>query len=213
MSDAASDPGEKSRERFPAYRNRGAQKWHQETETTFLHVDEGPHPIDTEDGVCMVSVTPCWVAQTPVTILQFKSYLSAIGKPFPPGPWPDDSDAPMTRVSYDDAKAYCAWSGTRLVTEDEWQVAMQHRGIEVEPGVLGFSITESTQGAIHRLGVNAENAWEWTSTPFDEDDSECLTVVNPAGPEFRLGGGTAYSAENLGFRVAIDVVDSPEKKA
>ncbi|MCP5645261.1 formylglycine-generating enzyme family protein, partial [Klebsiella pneumoniae] len=34
-------------------------------------------------------------------------------------------DAPVTYVDLDDARAYCAWRGGRLPTEDEWQLAGQ----------------------------------------------------------------------------------------
>ena len=32
-------------------------------------------------------------------------------------------DAPVTHVELADARAYAAWAGMRLPTEDEWQVA------------------------------------------------------------------------------------------
>ena len=41
-------------------------------------------------------------------------------------------DSPVTHVELDDARAYAAWAGFRLPTEDEWQVA-------AEAGILGFS--------------------------------------------------------------------------
>jgi sulfatase modifying factor 1 len=61
----------------------------------------------------------------------------------------DRPDHPVVHVSWHDASAYCAWSGTRLPTEVEWEVAARG-GLVGQPFPWG---DELEPGGVHRMNV------------------------------------------------------------
>jgi sulfatase modifying factor 1 len=108
----------------------------------------------------------------------------------------DRLDHPVVHVSWNDAKAFCAWSGTRLPHEAEWEMAArggleQARfpwGDELEPGgrhamnVWQGNFPQQNTGDDGWLGTcpvdayepngigmlnNSGNVWEWCADRFD----------------------------------------------
>jgi formylglycine-generating enzyme required for sulfatase activity len=107
----------------------------------------------------------------------------------------DRLDHPVVHVSWNDAKAYCAWSGTRLPTEAEWEFAARG-GLEhclfpwgnelmpggehrcniwqghfpvvntVEDGYLGTAPVNAYAPNGYGLHNMAGNVWEWCEDSF-----------------------------------------------
>ncbi|MGC4759298.1 SUMF1/EgtB/PvdO family nonheme iron enzyme [Micromonospora trifolii] len=147
------------------------------------------------------------IAVHEVTHGEYAEFLRATGyvpvrpERFTAGSGP--ADAPVTGVELADARAYAAWAGLRLPTEDEWQVAAE-AGLLVRREPLVWNLTESehsdgrTRFAILKGGAQyrAEGSdWYLDGGPQPADVSVKLLLT---------GVGLARS-EQVGFRCAADL--------
>jgi ergothioneine biosynthesis protein EgtB len=82
------------------------------------------------------------------------------------GPQRVYEDEPVTHVSFFEADAYARWSGSRLPTEAEWEVAAEGRTVDgnfAESGVLHPRTSKAdADGESQLFG----DVWEWTASPY-----------------------------------------------
>ncbi|UOX93246.1 formylglycine-generating enzyme family protein [Amycolatopsis sp. FBCC-B4732] len=145
------------------------------------------------------------VGVTEVTVAQFAEFVAATGyeprqkhrflarrgKP----------DEPVTYVDLADARAYCAWRGGRLPTEDEWQLAGEQlrRGT---PAVWNWTESEHSDGRTRFVMLKggsdyAAEGSEWYVEGGRKDPGYAVKLLLP-------GLGLARGA-TVGFRCAWEV--------
>jgi formylglycine-generating enzyme required for sulfatase activity len=136
-----------------------------------------------------VAETPWWVAVDGADWRHPEGPGSGIG---------DRSNHPVVHVSHDDALAYCAWTGTRLPSESEWEYAARGGldgarfpwGDELRPrgrhmcniwqgdfprhntgddGHLGTAPVRSYRPNGYGLYNMSGNVWEWTADRWEPD--------------------------------------------
>jgi sulfatase modifying factor 1 len=145
-----------------------------------------------------------------ITHEQYARFLHATGyrpvrpERFTAGRGP--SAAPVTGVDLADARAYAAWAGLRLPTEDEWQVA-------AEAGLLGhgtprvWNLTESehTDGRTRFviLKGGADHRAEGSDWYFDGGPQP-----PPVSVKLLLLGAGLTRSDAIGFRCAADLPDA-----
>jgi ergothioneine biosynthesis protein EgtB len=74
---------------------------------------------------------------------------------------------PVCHVSYYEADAFARWSGRRLATEAEWEVAAEAAGVDLTGNLMD-------RGVYHPLPAPAQagltqligDCWEWTQSPY-----------------------------------------------
>jgi formylglycine-generating enzyme required for sulfatase activity len=142
------------------------------------------------------------IDETPVTNAQYYHFIKASAyRPAHPenylkhwingAPPAGKEDHPVVWVSPDDARAYAAWAGKRLPTEEEWQYAAQEGGgVEypwhsgIRKGVCNLGETGDTKpvkafpegragnGIYDLVG----NVWQWTDTESTEGRTRFIMI-------------------------------------
>jgi sulfatase modifying factor 1 len=165
---------------------------------------------DTRD----VTLGPVAVDAAEVTNAEFAAFLDATGYAPPVSsrflahwvdgrPTPGTEAEPVTYVDLDDARAYAAWRGARLPTEDEWQVAAAEPGWRRrEPLVWSWTESEHRDGRTRWVVLKGGSWWS-------AEGSDWYVDGGPRDPEWSvrllLTGGGLGRSECIGFRCVVDL--------
>jgi len=172
----------------------------------------GALPVDRE-----IDLKPFWVDRFPVTNREYWDFVAAAGyrprdatnflKHFVNGrPRPGEENHPVVYVSYDDAKAYAAWAGKRLPTEEEWQFAAGASDGRAWPWGNQWDAARANTGGgttpvdAHPSGASTYgvedlvgNVWQLTASLMD--NGRHLTVMLRGGSWFRPPRGRWWVPE------------------
>lgn len=144
--------------------------------------------IPSEQPNYWIKVGNLEVAKYPVTVRDYEKFLNATFYE-QPNNWQTQLETPynpVVNISWNDANAYCNWSGTRLPTEEEWlRIAYGEKGNQRKypwgnderenfgnfwdngphktVSVYKYSAFGTPEGIVDLLG----NVMEWTSTAYE----------------------------------------------
>jgi formylglycine-generating enzyme required for sulfatase activity len=173
-------------------------------------VGDDPRCVPHEKPQHQVTISkPFWLGRTEVEIAAYQRFIDANKPRKMPGRGPEwdpryrITNHPMTRITWEEADAYCKWAGGRLPTEAEWEYAARG-GIENESYPLN---SENSREKANFMGVKgndrfdytapvrsfdpnpfglfdlAGNVWEWCGDWFSPDYYSKSPKADPQGPQ------------------------------
>lgn len=185
-----------------------------------------------------VTLAAFYIDTYEVTNRKYKEFVNATKRREPRG-WfiygykKDETEHPITLVSFKDAEEYCRWAGKRLPTEEQWEKAARGAdgrrypwGMEWDrerantslSGIVGTAPVGSYPGGKSLVGAQdmSGNLWEWTSSDFNDPFSKATVKAKVvrggswglthrfASTYFRVGYNPTTVINNIGFRCARD---------
>ena len=191
----------------------------------------GSNERQDEQPIHTVYLDTYQIGKYEVTVAQYRDFCKATCREMPVAPSGGRTDnQPITKVTWDDASAFCEWAGGRLPSEAEWEKAA--RGTDGRNYPWG-NTWDKTKCANSRLGLSsavpvgsypagaspygcmdmAGNVWEWCADWYSPTHYETSPSRNPKGPSSGTsrvlrGGGWDY-LDDYYYRCAFRFDDYP----
>jgi len=171
-------------------------EWTNEKDGTVLvYVPGGEYVLGSEDindaakPVHRVILSPFWIGKYPLTNEQYGRFLKENPEAEEPEHWDDERfnqpRQPVVGVSWDGAKAYCAWAGLQLPSEAQWEATArgtderrypwgndkptsEHASFERRDGPTQVGVFPKGGGPFGTLD-QAGNVWEWCEDVWNEE--------------------------------------------
>ncbi len=77
---------------------------------------------------------------------------------------PLNEHEPVAHISYYEADAYARWAGSRLPTEQEWELAAAGEAVEGNLRDSGWLHPRAARG--EEMQQQFGDVWEWTASPY-----------------------------------------------